>query len=194
MSSALQAKMDRLDALLDRKLADSEAQLERDAAADRVQARVQARADAERNRLLQARYSDAFSAFNVEVPPPIDGELPGRYRRRLFDRLVRKLPSSHELAEIRADELQSAVIDNFEPTLLSAAQAEGLRPSSENLPPSGELIARTRVDRETGEKSIDYFGRESFIKSMSRPGRRVAKIVDPRSGAVIWGRNFEQAR
>jgi hypothetical protein len=106
MSSA-QARFDatisRMDALLDERVRREQAQLERDAAADRVQARVQARADAERCREYGVRYADAFSAFNVEVPPPIDGELPGRYRRRLFDRLVRKLPSSHDLAEIRAD-------------------------------------------------------------------------------------------
>jgi hypothetical protein len=192
--SALQEKMNRLDALLDRKLADSEAQLEREAAADRVQARVQARADAERNRLLQARYTDAFSAFNVETPPPIDGELPGRYRRRLFDRLVRKLPSSSDLSEIRADELSSAVIDNFEPSLLSQVIAEGLRPSFENLPPSGELIARNRVDPATNERSVEYFGRESFIRGMGREGRRVRCIRNPQDNSVLWGSPLPQAR
>jgi hypothetical protein len=192
--SALQEKMDRLDALLDRKLADREAELEREAAAERVEARVRARADAERCRLIGGRYTDAFSAFNVEVPPPIDGELPGRYRRRLFDRLVRKLPSSHDLAEIRADELGSAVLDNFEPGLLIETVSEGLRPSFENLPPDGSLVARNRVDNATNERSVEYFGRESFIRGMGREGRRVAYIRNPRDNTIIWGRQLQQAR
>jgi hypothetical protein len=192
--SALQSKMDRLDSLLERKLAAQEAELEREAAAERVEARVRARADAERCRLIGARYADAFSAFNVEVPPPIDGELPGRYRRRLFDRLVRKLPSLHDLAEIRADELQSAVIDNFEPGLLIEAVSEGLRPSFENLPPDGLLIARNRVDKATNERSVEYFGRQSFIKSMGREARRVRCIRNPNDNSVLWGSPLPQAR
>jgi hypothetical protein len=39
-----------------------------------------------------------------------------------------------------------------------------------------------------------WFGKESFIKQMGRPGRRVLRICDPRSGNVIWGKPFPQAR
>ena len=75
--------MARFDRVLDQRVRREEAELEREAAAEQVAARVRALADAERRREYGARYADAFSAFNVEVPPPIDGELPGRYRRRL---------------------------------------------------------------------------------------------------------------
>jgi hypothetical protein len=48
------------------------------------------------------------------------------------------------------------------------------------------LISRVRVDEATGEKSINYYGVESFIKSLGRPSRRVAAIMDRRSGQQIW--------
>jgi hypothetical protein len=45
-----------------------------------------------------------------------------------------------------------------------------------------------------GEKTINWYGKESFIKSMGLPGRRVLRVCNPRTGDVIFGRNFEQAR
>jgi hypothetical protein len=51
---------------------------------------------------------------------------------------------------------------------------------------------RTRTDDMNG-KSIEWFGKESFTKDFTRAGRKVARIVDPRSGAVIWGRNLRTA-
>jgi hypothetical protein len=78
------------------------------------------------------------------------------------------------------------VFDNFEAMLLQAARAEGERPSAANLPSDGSLISRTRIDQATGEKSLDWYGTESFIKQMGRPGRRVEKIIDRRSNQAIW--------
>jgi hypothetical protein len=110
----------------------------------------------------------------------------------LFNRLARKLAPDHELSSIRADDLgsQPVVFGNFERMLLYAAKVEGASPSFENLPPSGELISRNRVDSSTGERSVEFFGRRSFIADMGRPGRKVERIVDRNSGQVIWGKPF----
>jgi hypothetical protein len=83
--------------------------------------------------------------------------------------------------------------DNIERLVLEAAKAEGENPSTENLPPSGEMIARHRVD-DMGARVTEFHGRESFIKSMGREGRRVRCIRDPRSGQAIWGNPLPQAR
>ena len=101
----------------------------------------------------------------------------------------------HELSSIRADDLggQGIVLDYFERMLLDAAQAEGERPSIDNLPPSGEMVGRHRVD-DMGAKTTEFFGRESFIKSTGREGRRVAYIRNPRGNSIIWGRQLQQAR
>jgi hypothetical protein len=45
---------------------------------------------------------------------------------------------------------------------------------------------RTRVDANTGTKYNEFFGKRSYIADMGRPGRRVAKIVDRRTGQAIW--------
>ena len=131
-------------------------------------------------------YDDAFRSFGTEVPAAVDDEAPSRYRARLFNRLVRRLPEGHEWSRTRADDLPSGpALDNIEALIIEAAKAEGARPSVENLPPNGEIISRVRTD-DAGAKFNEFFGRESFIKSMGREGRRVAAIYDRNSGQAIW--------
>jgi hypothetical protein len=43
----------------------------------------------------------------------------------------------------------------------------------------------TRVDPVTGYKEIRFYGRESFVKAMNRPGRRVVKFRTS-DGAPGW--------
>jgi hypothetical protein len=193
--SALQAKMDRLDALLDRKLADREAEQARADASLEDARRAKMRDNAEARRLIAQTYDDAFRSFGVTTPEPADDEPPSAFRKRLFNRLARRLPPDHDLAQLRADDLgsQPIVFDNFETELIKAATAEGQRPSLDNLPASGELVARHRTDSATGERMTEFFGRESFIKSMGREGRKLLHIKNPQTGDVLWGKPLEQA-
>jgi hypothetical protein len=190
--SALQAKMDRLDALLDRKLADREAEQARADASLEDARRQRQRTNAEARREIAARYDSAYQSFGVTTPEPADDEAPSAFRKRLFNRLARKLSPDHELASIRADDLgsQPIVFDNFETELIKAATAEGQRPSVDNLPDDGSLVARHRTDSATGERMTEFFGRRSFIADMGRPGRQVERIVDRNSGHAIWGKPF----
>jgi hypothetical protein len=190
--SALQAKMDRLDALLDRKLADREAEQARADASLEDARRAKMHDNAEARRLIAQTYDDAYRAFGVTTPEAADDEAPSAYRRRLFNRLARRLPDSHDLAQIRADDLggQAIVFDNFERMLLDAAKVEAASPSEANLPPDGSLVARHRTDSATGERMTEWFGTRSFIADMSRKGRPVERIVDRNSGQAIWGKPF----
>jgi hypothetical protein len=191
MASALQSKMDRLDALLDRRLADQEAEQVRADASLEEARRQRQRVNSEERREIQAVYADAYRSFGTEVPAPVDDEAPMAFRRRLFNRLARRLAPDHELSSIRADDLgsQPVVFDNFERMLLDAATAEGERPSEANLPDTG-MVMRTRTDANTGTKYNEFYGKRSFIADMGRPGRQVERIVDRNSGQAIWGRSF----
>jgi hypothetical protein len=195
--SAVQARFDetlsRADDLLRERLRREQAELERQDAEREREAVEKARADSERRRQIAERYDPAFQSFGTETPAPRDDESPFAFRRRLFARLVRKLPDSHDLAEVRADELTGQAMTNLEAMLLEAAKAEAQRPSQENLPPSGELISRNRVDSATGERSVEWFGKESFIRGMGRPGRRVLRLMDPKTGSVLLGQPFSKA-
>ena len=77
---------------------------------------------------MQARYDDSFAAFDVQTPVPVDGEHPEKYRIRLFNRLVRKLPEGHAWSDTRADDLPlGPAMDNIEAMVLEAAKQEGSR-------------------------------------------------------------------
>ena len=190
--SAFQAKMDRLDALLDQRLRREEAEQARADASLEDARRQRQRANAEARREIQATYADAYRSFGTEVPAPVVDESPAAFRKRLFNRLARRLPPDHDLAQIRADDLggQAIVFDNFERMLLDAAKVEAASPSEANLPPDGSLVARHRTDSATGERMTEWFGTRSFIADMSRKGRPVERIVDRNSEQAIWGKPF----
>ena len=181
--------MERLEHVIDQRLRREEEAEAEDARAREVARRQRQRDNADQRRQIGAVYADAFASFGVEVPAPADDEAPARYRVRLFNRLARKLAPSHELADVRADDLggQPVVMDNFERMIIEAAKAEGEKPSFDNLPSDGSLISRTRV-ADTGEKSVDYYGRRSFIADLSRPAHRVVRVCDPKTQNILIGR------
>jgi hypothetical protein len=190
----IDATIGRADEVLAERLRREQQALEREAAEDRRADAAQARADAQRRNEVTAIYDDAFRSFGVETPQAADDEAPGRYRRRLFDRLRRKLPPSHSLADVRGDELPPGpAFLNFEQMMLEAAKAEAERPSAENLPADGSMISRTVADADTGEKTTRFFGRRSFIADLGLPSRRVLRLVDPKTLTAIWGAPFSRA-
>jgi hypothetical protein len=145
-------------------------------------------------REIGAMFDPAFTAHGVQTPQPIDGERPGRFRRRLYDHLRRKLPGGHDLAGVRADDLPTGpAFVHFKAQVIEAAQQEGEKPSFENLPDDG-MVMRTRTDANTGTKFNEFFGKRSYIADMGRKGRRVAAIIDRNSGNCIWGTPLRQAR
>ena len=193
---ALQSQLDRLDQIIGKRIEREEAEQARADASLEEARRARMRENAEQRRLIAQTYNDAYRAFGVTTPEPADDEPPSAFRKRLYNRLARRLPPDHELSQIRADDLggQAIVFDNFEKLLLEAAQREGEHPSASNLPDDNSEVMRTHIDPATGLKTNEFFSKESFIKSMGREGRRVLRIIDPRTRSILWGRPFDQAR
>lgn len=186
--SAAQQRLDqtmaRFDSILAERLKREQAQLERQDAAQRRADAAKARNDADECRQVAAKYDGNFASFGLETAMARDGEDPHAYRCRLFRRLLRRLPDTHELQGVEPSELPEIALDNLEQQLIGEAAREAANPSESSLPPSGELISRTRID-DMGEKSINWFGKRSFIADMGRPGRQVRAIVDRNSGKLF---------
>jgi hypothetical protein len=159
----------RADEILAERLGREQQQLERERRRAEAEARELALEHAERRRQVAEAFDDSFQAFGVETPQPLADEHPSAFRRRLFEQLRRRLPSNHALADVRGDELPTGkTYLNFEKQMIEAAKAEGMNPSFDNLPRDSSLVPRTRVDRETGEKSTSWL---------------VAKVSSERLGA-----------
>ena len=188
----LSATMARADAVLRRKIAHEEAELDRADAEREIEEIERARAELFRRFEVAAKYLPAFEAFGERPPQPMADERPGAFRKRLFKTLQRRLPEGHEWSGVRADDLADpAARTEIERLVISAATAEGLKPSVSNLP-EGREITRNRVDPETGARATEFYSRSSFIKDLGRPGRRVVRLLDPRSRTVIWGEPLER--
>ena len=151
-----------------------------------------ARADSLKHiRDLRLKY-DVYRDFGTLAPPAVEGERPGAYRQRLYEGLRRRLPSDHDLAQVYADDVPADAARQFEKMMFDAARAEAAKPSAANLPPSGELVRRDLVDPMSGQRTIGWHGRESFIKQLGRESARVVRILDPKTQNVLHGLPFSR--
>jgi hypothetical protein len=153
----------------------------------------QTRKQADACRKHQARYDESFRRLGTDgAPPPHDGEFGGDYRRRLLGGLRDKLSPNHPFANVDFDDLDTPAIKAIEPQILESAGQEAEQPSPENLPKDDSMIERTRLDPMSGGRATHFFGRTSFIKGFTRPGRKVLRICNPDSMSVLWGQPFSR--
>ena len=108
-----------------------------DAAAE-VEAVEQSPRDSFKRTEIASRYDDAFQAFGERVPMP--GADKDRALKCGCTKLETPLPSNNEWAGVRADSVPSSAAAQIEQFMISAATAEGLRPSVANLPPDREIV------------------------------------------------------
>jgi hypothetical protein len=163
------------------------ARMRADDALELEEQREKARKDRVRNVEHQSRYDSIFAKHGARAPSPVVNERPPAFRRRLFSLAQSLLPSAkHPLAKFRADSIDGSAIAELERQLLRAVEDQATHPTGDNIPRAGEPLKEvTRVDDATGYKETSFYGQESFIKGMGRPGRRVIALHD-RDGRIIY--------
>jgi hypothetical protein len=118
----------------------------------------------------QSRADSVFSGFGVRAPRPLEGEALGDYRRRLATKLK---SHSSQWKNIKFSKLDDEAFAVAEAQVYSDATAAAVNPVDLA---AGELREVTKIDPQTGVRSIVFYGKESFVKGMGRPGRRVASF------------------
>jgi hypothetical protein len=125
-------------------------------------------------RQIQARGDDALSTWNVRAPAPVSDatvEYGERYERKMLRTARDHLPTDHPLYITGIDKnMPMDVVRVWAPQIYAACKAAGA--SNDSAPP-GEMRMVTRVDPHTGFKENVWYGKESFVKEFTRPGRRV---------------------
>jgi hypothetical protein len=131
-------------------------------------------------RKFQAHYDDTLRKVGMRAPQPVLGETVNHYRRETLRQLKRTfLPPAHDLYQVNYRGLEADALQVFEPQLLNACVVEANNPQHV---PLGELRKVEELDEYGKLKTIKWIGRESFVKAMGRPGRRVKSFLfDPRS-------------
>jgi hypothetical protein len=83
--------------------------------------------------------------------------------------MKRLLPDDHELRNIQVRRMPADALEVFDPQLCRACRQEAYNP---NTVPPGEFRIVPELDS-NGLKINTFVGPESFVKQMTRPGRRV---------------------
>src|SRR6516165_362540 len=129
----------------------------------------------------QQRADAVFAEWGTRAKQRVEGEDVEDYRRNLAvqakkllpysnDRPAPDLPTFAELRRLKLWSLDRNTFEAFEPLVYRAAAVAYAR---DDTTAPGELREVVKVDPVTGFKEVRFFGRESFVKSMNRPGRRV---------------------
>src|SRR5262245_25371997 len=128
------------------------------------------------SRRFQAYYDETLRKVGARAPQPILGETVNHYRRETLRNLKRTfLPQNHDLYQVQCRQLPADALQVFEPQFLEACVVEANNPAHV---PAGELRKVEEIDQYGQVKTIKWIGRESFVKAMGRPGRRVVKFRD----------------
>jgi hypothetical protein len=130
-----------------------------------------------RGREYQARADDALAPWGLRAPARQAGEPLIDYRRRLVRPVQKRLPTDDQWCGKSLDCVDDATFASIEEQIYATGKQAAYRPDSV---PAGEMQSRERIDS-NGQKIIEWIGRESFVKEMGRPGRRVTSFLFDRS-------------
>jgi hypothetical protein len=115
----------------------------------------------------QAKADAVFNGFGQRAPRPLEGESLLDYRKRMATKL-----KSHSSVwkSVKLSQLPEEAFGIAEGQVYADAISAASNPTDLG---AGELRQVTKTDPTTGIRTIVFYGNESFVKSMGRPGRRV---------------------
>jgi hypothetical protein len=118
----------------------------------------------------QSRADAVFNGFGLRAPRPLEGEALFDYRKRLATKLKAHSARWKSIKLTRLDDETFAPIEEqiYADAAVAAANPVDLE--------AGEMRMVARVNPSTGSRENVFYGKESFVKAMGRPGRRVASF------------------
>jgi hypothetical protein len=151
------------------------------------------------SRKFQAYYDETLRKIGMRAPQPTLGDTVNHYRRETLRTIKRtflpRVPPDvplhaasepvHPMTKVNFRGLAADALAIFEPQLLKACLEEAESPA--HLKP-GEIRKIERLDETGRVKFIDWVGRESFVRAMGRPGRRVISFTTDRGRFDASGR------
>jgi hypothetical protein len=179
-------------------------QMERQRRIEQEETRTRSQINDAVNRETQTRFDSVLEQFGQRMGAPEAGQDPIAYQRQAMVKHKTKLARADErpidrygttvgqVAEVTIKQLPDSLLDNHERDLIAASHMQADAPHHDTLPPAGEFTTIVKTDSTNGMKKVCHYGKESFIKALTRAGRRVERIVDPVNKLVIWGKPFSR--
>ncbi len=119
---------------------------------------------------VQAKADTVFAGFGKRASRPLEGESLLRYRKRLATELK---PYSQRWQKVKFSQLPDEAFSVAEEMVYADAMEAAANPTDLG---DGELREVSRTDPRTNQRTIVFYGKDSFVKSMGRPARRVASF------------------
>jgi hypothetical protein len=125
----------------------------------------------------QSYFDEQLRDVGVRAPPSIAGQSPDNYVRETCRTLKRSyLPQNNEYYQVNYRGLRADALSTLVPQLVGEVKKQIKNPA--NLDP-GEI--RPIVTRDiNGVERRDWVGQESFVRAMTRLGRRVVSFTTDR--------------
>jgi len=128
---------------------------------------------------FQEYYDNTLRKVGMRAPQPTLGQTVNDYRRETLRTIKQTfLPQNHPLYAVQMRQLKADALGALEPQVLEAAVVEANNPI--HVEP-GQLRKVEELDDYGKLKTIKWIGKESFVKAMGRPGRRVTSFLFDRS-------------
>ena len=122
----------------------------------------------------QEYFDEQLASIGERAPAPIAGQSSNAYVQRTCRRIQNELPQNHALAQVDFNELRGDALSVMAPKLVEARRVEAINPA--NFDPD-EIRLVPWTDPQTGRKENRFYGQHSFVKDMTRPGRRVVSFT-----------------
>ena len=124
---------------------------------------------------FRTRADSVLSLFpeGYRSPYPVLNEHPLSYWVRVLEPIRQKLPRGHELRKVPLERCDAATLDIMSRKIFDAVEAYA---RSDDLVPDGETYERD-MTQPGGPRTTEFYG-TSFIKGLTRPGRKVSGWMD----------------
>lgn len=136
---------------------------------------------------VQEYYDQILREVGVRAPQPTLGQSVRQYRQEALRSLKYSLPEDHPLRQVNFRGLRSDSLDAFEPQVFSAFKAAKVSPAKLA---DGELKAVPKLNAYGIPTETRFIGKESFVKFMGRPGRRVVNFMRPAIEPILARREI----
>jgi hypothetical protein len=118
---------------------------------------------------MQEQWTDPLRAWGMTARAPRSDESYDDFRRNMCAEQKKRLPVNHDLRRTKYWDLRADAFNVMEPMLMRAVAEAGHSPDSA---PSGGM----RMVEDPFTKIRTFIGKESFVKAMSHPVRRVVSF------------------
>ena len=135
----------------------------------------------------QIFYDDALREVGVRAPAPVLGQSVRDYRRETLRMLKYTLPEDHPLRQVNYRGLRTDSLNALEPQVMAAFKAEKVNP---NKLADGEYKPVPKLNPYGQVQETRFIGKESFVKFMGRPGRRVVNFMRPAIEPILARREI----